>query len=74
MGEPPVCADGLYCYYAPADTCGWADAPGKCEVIPEMCTREYNPVCGCDGQSYGNACEAAANGVSVLNEGRCGEW
>jgi hypothetical protein len=67
----PVCAAGLYCHYAIDDSCGWADAPGTCAEKPEVCTKEYNPVCGCDGHTYGNACEAASNGASVIHEGEC---
>lgn len=66
------CPDGQYCNIADG-SCGAADQTGECTAIPDVCTDEFVPVCGCDDRTYGNACEAAAAGVSVLREGACGE-
>jgi hypothetical protein len=36
-----------------------------------LCTTEFLPVCGCDGQTYGNSCEAFKQGVLQWTFGAC---
>ena len=60
-----------FCNVPEANMCGAADGGGVCTVKPEVCTQEYDPVCGCGDVTYGNACMAAAEGVSVAYRGEC---
>lgn len=61
------CKTGQFCGFA-AGTCA---APGSCEVRPEACTREFQPVCGCDNKTYPNDCERRRAGVSLKSAGEC---
>lgn len=64
-------AAGDYCKVEPGVCKNTADFAGVCAPKPEVCTMDYRPVCGCDDNTYGNACAAAAEGVSVAHEGEC---
>jgi hypothetical protein len=60
--------------------CAWPDGHvctdgtrGTCtaSVANQICSNVEDPVCGCDGMTYANACYANSAGESVASKGAC---
>jgi hypothetical protein len=66
----PCPGPNQYCDFGTGN-CGVADAQGTCKTKPQFCPFIFAPVCGCDGKTYGNSCQAAAAGASIDHQGRC---
>lgn len=69
------CAQGLECLFTDVagsdNDCQIADRGGVCGHRPEACIEVYKPVCGCDGQTYGNSCQLTAAGAAFAYDGEC---
>jgi hypothetical protein len=79
IGNPPptcnngqACPSGRVCDLNTPRRCAASGASGICIELPTACTRIYQPVCGCDGVTYGNDCERRRARAQLDHEGACG--
>lgn len=58
-----------------AETTGMPVTESTNSIVEEndscICTKDFRPVCGSNGQEYPNACQAECDGVNEYSEGSC---
>ena len=40
-------------------------------IIDSVCIELYDPVCGCNGETYSNSCFAISKGIKNWSDGEC---
>jgi hypothetical protein len=61
------CPSGTFCFIGPTD-CATSPVPeGFCTDISEICSPAAVPVCGCNNETFLNACAASQHGQATAN-------
>ncbi len=50
---------------------GWGTILDESESTMKVCTKDYRPVCGVDGKTYGNMCTMESFGIELAYDGDC---
>jgi tRNA A-37 threonylcarbamoyl transferase component Bud32 len=66
-----ACPSPLVCRYAEGNFCGASGRTGTCVWPADGCDAKSTEVCGCDGVTYVNQCEANRQGSSTGYRGSC---
>jgi len=66
----PACSPVEYCVVR-AECAGTGTCRPRPTPTTEMCPAIYAPVCGCDGTTYPNGCEAGVSGMTSAFTGTC---
>jgi hypothetical protein len=65
------CKDDEFCLPFMSRGCPGPHEFGFCFPRPHFCPKFSSPVCGCDGTTYDNLCDAAQAGVVMEHKGAC---